>query len=142
MQKALECGCKGYSWWQYQDVNWDNCIEKYFGLVTFYPVERLKIAHTLFPTYKYRTTTSFCGRPNNYYNIPGYLYDNFHGVVQDQNSNPIEDALVLAWSDTYKTHYSTFTDSQGQYTIHTPQDTTVKLVWISQTGYTDAVLSC
>lgn len=138
MQKALECGCKGYSWWQYQDVNWDNCIEKYFGLVTFYPVERLKIAHTLFPTYKYRTTTSFCGRPNNYYNIPGYLYDNFHGVVQDQNSNPIEDALVLAWSETYKTHYSTFTDSQGQYTIHTPQDTTVKLVWISQTGYTDA----
>lgn len=78
-----------------------------------------------------------CNRPGCYYNIQGYNHNNFSGVVLDQNSNPIKDAYVAAWSTSNKSIYSTFTDSQGQYTVHTPQDTTIGLVWISKNGYTD-----
>ena len=137
MQKALECGCKGYSWWQYQDVKWNSCLQNYFGLITYYPVEGLKKVHSLFPTYKFRIAENPCNRPDSYYNIPDYPSSNFSGMVQDQNSDPISDALVIAWSNTNKSYYSTFTDSQGEYTIHTPQDTVVGLVWISHKGYTD-----
>ena len=142
MQKSLDCGCKGYAWWQYQEVMWESCCSKYYGFVKFFdktkmPPEELKMAHSLFPLYNYREPGVQCARPGRYYNIPGHSYNNFSGVVRDNNSNPIKDALVLAWSVNSYTVYSTFTNSQGEYTIHTPQDTVVELVWISQKGYTD-----
>lgn len=141
MQKALECGCKGYSWWQYQDVMWGNCLQNYLGLVTYYPDNNLKMAHSLFPTYKFRTVGNPCDRPSRYYNIPGCSYNNIQGVVRDNHSNPIKDAVVFAWSrPSYKTQYTTFTDNQGNYTIMTPQDTIIGLVWISHKGYTSATV--
>lgn len=140
MQKALECGCKGYAWWQYQEVKWNSCLEDYFGLITHYPNERLKMAHSLFPTFKFRMVEDTCGRPDCYYNIPGYSRANISGVVRDQNSNPIKDAFVVAWSDTYATSYSTFTNNQGEYTIYTPVDTVLNEVRISQKGYTQVRL--
>lgn len=137
MQKALECGCKGYAWWQYQEVKWNGCREKYFGLVRYYPDNRFKMVHSLFPAYKLRTAANPCSRPACYYNIPGYTHSNVNGVIRDQNSNPIKDAYVVAWSDTYLSIYSTFTDSQGQYTIWTPADTVLGEIRVSHLGYTD-----
>lgn len=137
MQRALECGCKGYTWWQYQDVNWVDCLQRYFGLRTFYPLQQLKSVHALFPTFKFRTEVNPCRRPGCYYNIPGYNYSNINGVVQDQNSNPIKDAYVAAWSNDYQSIYSTFTNSQGEYTIYTPQNTVLNEVRISYMGYND-----
>ena len=140
MQKSLDCGCKGYAWWQYQEVKWGNCRSEYFGIAKHYPNEVLKTIHSLFPEYSSRGPRPQCDRPPRYYNIPDYQYPNIRGVVQDEYSNPIKDAFVETWSSSYKTKYSTFTDNQGKYTIYTPHDTVVNLVWISQKGYTDVHL--
>ena len=135
-EKSLQCGCKGYAWWQYQEINWDSCSSEHFGLVTYYPDQRVKPAASVFSPSFISGLDMDCRRPNNYYNIPEYGYDNFSGEVTDNYSNPIKDALVVAWSNTNTTNYSTFTNNEGRYTIHTPQDTIVSLVWISHKGYT------
>lgn len=140
MQKSLDCGCKGYAWWQYQEVKWGNCRSEYFGIAKHYPNEVLKTIHSLFPEYSSRGPRPQCDRPPFYYKDPNYNYPNISGVVQDEYSNPIKDAFVETWSSSYKTKYSTFTDNQGKYTIYTPYDTVVNLVWISQKGYTDVHL--
>ena len=137
MQKSLDCGCKGYAWWQYQDVKWKSCRSDHYGIVKYYLNEGLKTVHSLFPEYSSRVPGSQCDIPPYYYKDPNYNYPNISGVVRDEYSNPIKDAFVEAWSNTYKTKYSTFTDNQGKYTIYTPYDTVVNLVWISQKGYTD-----
>lgn len=136
-RRSAQCGCKGYAWWQYQEVNWEDCTSKHFGLVTFYPEQRVKPAASAFSSLPTVVPDKGCVRPDCYYNIFGYEHDNFSGVVRDENSNPIKDAFVVAFSNTYKTSYSTFTDSQGEYTIHTPEDTVVSMVWVSHNGYTD-----
>ena len=134
---SLGCGCKGYAWWQYQDVHWETCFENHLGLMTCYPNENPKSENFPFHVFSSHYIPAYlCSEPQHYRNFYGYG-DNFSGVVLDQNSNPIKDAYVAAWSTSNKSIYSTFTDSQGQYTIHTPQDTTISLVWISKNGYTD-----
>lgn len=136
MLKAWSCGCKGYSWWQYQDVMWADCLQDYLGIFTRYPNVRAKSVASLFPLYPPQPQYMACDKPVCYYNIPGDSIANISGLVLDQNSNPIKDAYVVAWSTTTKTNYSTFTDNQGRYTIHTPKDTILYLVWVSQKGYT------
>ena len=135
MSKALPCGCKGYSWWQYQDVMWLDCLQDHLGIFTRYPYPREKSVASIFPLYPLQPQYMVCDRPDCYYNLPGYNHANISGVVLDQNKNPIKDAYVAAWSNSYKTYYSTFTDIQGQYTIYTPDDTAVSEVRISHKGY-------
>ena len=135
MQKSLDCGCQGYAWWQFQEVVWNSQLRNYFGLLTFYPEERLKSAVSLFPSFSTRTAQKRCPMPDRYYNIPGYAFPNVSGVVLDENQKPIADAVVTGW-DTHYRKYLTFTNSQGEYTIKTPPNTTLRYVWISQKGYT------
>lgn len=139
IKMSLGCGCKGYAWWQYQDVKWSDCMQDHLGLLTRYPNEHLKNTTSPFHIFSYQYIPMYpCIKPSCYYNIPGDLCESLHGIVIDENSNPIKDALVKAWSSTSKTQYSTFTDNQGEYTIHTPADTVLKLVWVSQKGYTSS----
>ena len=137
MQKSLDCDCKGYAWWQYQEVNWSNCRSNHFGIVKHYPNENLKIVHSLFPEYSSREQRPQCDRPPFYYKNPNHDHANISGLVKDEHSNPIKDAYVVAWSTSWKTKYSTFTDNQGKYTIYTPNDTVLLDVRISHCGYTD-----
>ncbi len=136
MLKAVSCGCKGYSWWQYQDVMWADCLQDHLGIFTHYPNAREKSVGSLFPLYPPQPQYMVCNKPACYYNIPGYSHANISGVVLDKDANPIRDAYVVAWSSpSCKTHYSTFTDNQGRYTIYTPNDTAVSEVRISYKGY-------
>lgn len=113
MQKSLDCGCKGYAWWQYQEAMWDSCSSKHFGIVTFYPNENLKEVASLFPAFSSRTVGNSClSIPIGYYNMQGYDHLNISGLVKDNYGNPIKDAIVKAWTAGYHTQYSTLTDSQ------------------------------
>ena len=137
MQKAIECGCQGYSWWQYQDVMWQSCLQNHFGIVTYYRGDTLKSSASLFPLYSSRIPSYKCPMPDCYYNIPGYPPpSNLSGMVLDSDSIPIEGAVVLGWSEHWKEKYMTFTNAQGAYALYTPQDTTIGRVWISHKGYT------
>lgn len=138
IRMSVGCGCKGYAWWQYQDVDWKNCLENHLGLITRYPDERLKSGISPFLVFSsHYIPAYFCTEPSNYYNFYGYSSDKVHGVVKDENADPIKDALVFAWDSGYTKLYSTFTNSQGEYTINAPQDTVISLLWVSHKGYTD-----
>ena len=142
IQKSLDCGCKGYAWWQYQEVMWDSCSSKHYGLITYYPSEILKEAASLFFTYSLRTAESPClSIPDGYYNIYGSGYPNISGMVTDTSANPIKNAVVRAWTQGFFTRYSTFTNSQGQFTLYTPEDTLIHHLWISQKGYNSRSLN-
>lgn len=140
MQQSLNCGCAGYAWWQYQDVKWGYCLHDYVGIITLFPEESLKVVHSVFPTYQSKTASKRCSRPNNYYNIPCYEFENISGLVLDEDNNPIQDAVVVAWSDTYKSSYLTFTNADGEYHIKTPVDTVISEIRVSQTGYSETQL--
>lgn len=134
---AVGCGCKGYAWWQYQDANWADCDQNHHGLITTYPGQRFKQVANIFPISPINYPEPYsCIKPGCYYNLPGYTYENVSGVVMDENSNPIQDAIVRAWPTGYQTKFSTFTDSQGEYILKTPANTNIALIWISQKGYT------
>lgn len=36
LQRNLDCGCQGYTWWQFQEVNWFPAWEQHLGLVNRY----------------------------------------------------------------------------------------------------------
>lgn len=135
MQKSLDCGCKGYAWWQYQEVMWDSCYSKHFGIVKFSPNDSLKEVSSVFPTYESRTAGAPClVIYADYYNMYGQC--NLTGVVvNENNSNPIQDAVINAWTAGYRTQYTTFTDSQGVFRIYTPADTVLRHLWISYKGF-------
>ena len=135
MRRSVGCGCKGYAWWQYQEVNWNSCVSKHLGLVTSYPEQRLKPAASLFPTFSAGWPFVSCNRPNNYYDIPGYEYGNISGMVTDENSNPIQDAVVKAYTQGYHTQYTTFSNNQGQFTVFAPEDSLINHLWVSYKGY-------
>lgn len=98
MLKALSCGCKGYSCWQYQEIKWNDCLQDHLGIFTYYPHGRAKQVASSFPSYPPQPQYMACNRPDCYYNIPDYPHANIYGVVLDQNANPIKDAYVVAWS--------------------------------------------
>lgn len=83
MLKALSCGCKGYSWWQYQDVTWADCLQNHLGIYTRYPNVRPKNVASLFPSYPPHPQYLACNKPDCYYNIPGDSIANISGLVID-----------------------------------------------------------
>jgi len=145
MQKSLDCGCKGFSWWQYQDVRWSPdhpYIQDHFGLRPYSPSQKLKPIASLFPNFFTRSSNeNQCTKPARYYNIPGYPYSNIGGVVKDADGNPIADAAVIAWNKDWTQMYETFTNEKGEYTLHTPRRTKIRKIWLSYKGYTSAYVN-
>lgn len=139
MQRSLDCGCKGFSWWQYQDVEWcynHPFFENHLGLLTYYPIQRRKIITNLFPTFFQRTQSGAnCTQPINYYNINHYTHSSITGIIEDQNSNPLPDAIVFAWDSSWGKYYCTFSDNFGNYNLFTDTDTTLPRVCVSHYGY-------
>ena len=133
---AVGCGCKGYAWWQYQDINWKSCDQNHHGLITTYPGQRFKQVANIFPISPINYPEPYsCIKPTCYYDVPGYNYGNISGMVIDENSNPIQDAIVKAYTSGYHTQYSTFSNNQGQFTVFAPEDSLIHHLWISYKGF-------
>lgn len=101
MQRALDCGCNGYTWWQFQEINWQNPWEDYLGLITNFDPnipnngENEKLVIQSFINFDINNiNTSNCVKPSNYYNIDGNTYLRNYGRVVDNQGNPIKDAVI------------------------------------------------
>lgn len=139
MQRALDCGCKGVSWWQYQEVNWGINYQDHFGLYTPYPNEQLKPAAAPFANYSNLTPTATnCVQPSNYYNIKGYTNVLLSGRVVDDKGFPVKDAVVMLTKDYGGTDwrsYKTFTNATGNFTLYGETGGVVANFMISHMGY-------
>ncbi|MBN1184480.1 MAG: T9SS type A sorting domain-containing protein [Bacteroidales bacterium] len=143
-QRTLDCECKGYSWWQYQDLDWrgdpsDPYWENHLGLITRWPAESDKKAVSVFANYDNLTPNSAnCTRPSTYYNVDEGTNYKLYGRVVDQDGVVIPDAVVIGW--TYNSSenkyyiFRTFTRSNGYFYLYANQYPLTDL-WISGLGY-------
>lgn len=142
MQRSIDCGCKGFSWWQFQDVRWCSSHpywEEHLGILSYFPTQQQKRITSLFQNFNSRVIqNSNCTHPINYYNLELLQKPNICGYIEDENHNPLKDAVIVAWSSSYKKLYSTFSDTNGLYNLFTEPDSTISLVWISHLGYSSA----
>jgi hypothetical protein len=145
MQRALDCGCKGYTWWQYQEVDWrvnstDTYWENHLGLITRYPNQVDKLAVNVFSNYNTLAISSNnCIQPSNYYNIENYNSIALKGKVIDNNGTEIQDAVIVGWKDIGNNQwkkYSTFTDINGNFTLYADYpNKPIVLICLSHLGY-------
>jgi hypothetical protein len=148
IQMSLDCNCKGYAWWQYQEVNWrdeptDPWWENHLGLFErWYKGDNgdPKDVVDAFDDYFNLTPNhSNCEQPDSYYNLDEGDNLLFYGTrVIDQNGDPIKDAVVLGW--TYDSSedkwymFKTFTYSNGYFLLYLNQYP-FQEIWISALGY-------
>ncbi len=150
MQKSLNCGCQGYSWWQYQDINWydptnDSYYQVYFGLINRYGKtngflnETDKKAANVFSSFwSMIPNPTNCSKPDSYYNIHNYDTIDLTGWVVDDKGLPIENAFIMGWKQIEASYpsYITFSDANGYFVLHsnTPNNN-INTLWISFPGY-------
>ncbi|HWY37391.1 MAG TPA: carboxypeptidase-like regulatory domain-containing protein, partial [Bacteroidia bacterium] len=148
LQKSVDCNCKGYSWWQYQETNWSPPTEAHMGLFYQYVGTTeggpKQVAYpstnpnpSPFLSYNSLTqNTSNCPVPANYYSIlNGSTYQN-QGYVKDNSGSPVVNAVVQGKDQGYA-NYITFTDATGHFTLASAGTSFVSIE-VSYPGYTNA----
>jgi hypothetical protein len=125
LEYSRDCGASGYSWWEFHDrissdlsgytYNGCNCITDMYGI--FDDDGNPKPVISEFVNFDPFDVGSNNATPSLYYNYYGYSNHFYWGTVNDQNSNPIEGAVVQGRSSTHLA--KTFTYSNGQYMLFT-----------------------
>lgn len=103
LQRSLDCGCLGYSWWQYQDVHWGIAFEDFLGLVSWTDPgnpansELPKPALDSFGAYHTMSADpSNCLKPASYTNTFNHPIE-LTGKVVDHWGNALPDAVIAGW---------------------------------------------
>ncbi|MEA3448732.1 MAG: cellulase family glycosylhydrolase, partial [Bacteroidota bacterium] len=147
LERNKNCGGKGYSWWQYQDVKyyaWDKPDSKVncYGLIhrdtdtsdtewgiTKDVVDSMDGTAPFFQFEPFNIDPNGCPypvHPNNddvYYD-PYNFKPNYEvsGIVYDPYGNPLANAIVHGWKsigDSLNPKYITYTDDNGEFILYT-----------------------
>lgn len=134
IQRAQDCGCKGYGWWAHQDLGYGSNWEENLGFVTRWPEEYEKDLSGAFNNMdNIIPNSNNCSTPSNYLNIDEGNTFQLMGYVKDENGNPIKDALVYGY--TYSNgNFRILTDAQGKFMYYNKGGYPYSL-WISAIGY-------
>lgn len=128
MQKSVDCGCLGYSWWQYQEINWDNGWEKHLGIINHFGElngfgnETKKEIANKFKDYKNLISSpSNCSKPSIFYNINNHNHPTLSGRVMDFNNQPVKNAVIVGWINVNQEwpYFTTFSDENGYFELKT-----------------------
>jgi hypothetical protein len=144
MQKSLDCKCKGYTWWQYQNIMMNDPWENNLGLINFYGINGFtdetnkQAANVISSFWNMSSNTNNCTKPSNYYNRYNYTSIDKTGRVIGNNGLPVENAVIMGWKQigTTYAYYSTYSDANGYFTLrsNTP-GYSIYTMWISFPGY-------
>ncbi len=147
LRLSVDCNCKGYSWWKYQNTSWGIPYEDYMGIYNIYSSSgegTAKPVASSFPAYAGMTQVKAnCPMPNDYYSIlngtssatsgnsilTGYVRDNFGNIVPN--------AVISAFDNTWTKNFATFSDATGMFTIKT-DGAPLGSFKISYPGYSNA----
>ena len=132
LQRSLDCGCMGYSWWQYQDVHWWSDEENFLGLVSWTTPndpansELHKPALDSFAAYHSMIADeSNCAKPPGYTNAGNHPVE-LTGKVVDHWGNALPNAVIVGWKQVIDsaspianivTGLPTTIELQGQYDL-------------------------
>jgi hypothetical protein len=150
LDAVCNCGGRGYSWWQYQDVFWGNPGSDFIGLLerNFVPspVAEKQLAVNYFRNYTPQITgdcpvdySPTFNANKLYYNPYQYPQTNndIARYVKDQDGNPIKDAVVRIWTSVDPYGYHTFTDANGYFKVISPPQSSnakIAMIWVSAAG--------
>jgi hypothetical protein len=149
LQRALDCNCKGYSWWNYQEYHWDDepihyPWEDFLGIITRYDRElpnngeREKLVGSSFRNFNTSNIDySNCTKPSTYYNGKNYTYLQCLGKIVDNDGNPIQGAVIYGRKTINGSYpnFLTYTDENGDFRLYTQSGGTFDALWISYPGY-------
>jgi hypothetical protein len=151
---SVNCNCKGYSWWLFQDMHGNYPGGDYMGTYKTYlgPPNTLagqvkKPVGAAFdglkntaPTYQGMSmNASNCARPSNYYTFQQGSSGLFTGSVKDENNVGIANALIIAsdGSHTYRTYAKEASaGTVGDFSVNTHGYPIVSLT-ITYPGYSN-----
>lgn len=129
LKQAFNCGAKGYSWWQYKDVEWHSYLANYMGVVTRKGETKstknnLTIKGTVKPVaeafkkYIPAVKKESCLCPSNYYNWSQHKSFKLTGTLIDESHKPIQGSVVLAWNQNWSHSYHTITKADGSFELY------------------------
>lgn len=129
LKQTKACGGIGYSWWQYKDVEWFSFHANYMGVLslkgeTSSSKNDIAITGTVkpvadaFKNYKPLEGEDAVCLPN-YYNYSQHKNKTFRivGRILNENGDPIEGGVVLAWNQWWSHSYHTITRSDGSFEL-------------------------
>jgi hypothetical protein len=128
LKQAYDCGAMGYSWWQYKDVEWHAYLANYMGMVTRKGETKtaknnLSVQGTVKPVAEeFKKFIPFGKKDSciclaNYYNWSQHKNFRITGRLTDENNNPIQGGVVLAWNQYWSHSYHTITKADGSFEL-------------------------
>ncbi len=127
IKQTYNCGGIGYSWWQYKDVEWLDFHSSFLGVLnrngetTTTKGDKIigtpKPINDVFKIYKPVQEKENCLCLDNYYNYSQFKDFRLKGMMVDENGNPIEGGLILAWNESWSKSYHTVTKKDGTFEL-------------------------
>jgi len=128
IKQAYNCGASGYSWWQYKDVYWKEFHPSFMGVVnrngeTKTTNENLIVYGTVKPMaeeikkFDPLAKKDSCLCLDNYYNYSNGKACRIKGFLFDENNEPIEGGVILAWNQWWSHSYHTITKADGSFEV-------------------------
>lgn len=126
LKTTFSCGGKGFSWWQFKDVNWYEFHSDYMGLISKtsdtgeYVMKPTVDAFQNFELSKYPSDSCIC--LDNYYNLSNEHDFAIVGRLLEENGKPIENGVVMAWSQWWDNLRHSQTKADGSFEINASFD--------------------
>jgi hypothetical protein len=139
LKRCIDCGGKGYSWWQYQDVWWsinvngvaeEDWFNNNLGLLThdgitqtslpgIYIQGTTKPVVSEFVNFSNYNPNYSCPMQSNYYNYSKARNKRVSGIIlSSENINPISGAIINAYNSSDISIASSFSKSDGSFSIY------------------------
>jgi len=128
IEQAYNCGAIGYSWWQYKDVDWQKYHASFMGVLNWDGKTSIKdgpistqgtvkpVAQS-FKEFDPSIKKGECLCLDNYYNYSQSNVFRLTGKLVDENNNPIEGGVILAWNEWWTHSYHTITKADGSFEL-------------------------
>lgn len=125
LRQTFNCGGLGYSWWQYKDVEWYDFHSNYMGVVTrdglMYSKDSIPMNITVKPVAQvfkdHIPEKGECLCLDNYYNYTQGDVFELKGRMLDENGDPIDGGVILAWNQWWTSSYHTVTREDGTFLL-------------------------
>lgn len=125
--QTINCGGVGFSWWQYKDAEWAEYQSNYLGVInnkgTTYTKKGNIIHGSIKPVYSAfkninLSKTDTCACLENYYNYSNFTDFCLKGFLLNENNEPIEGGVILAWSKDWKYSFHTISKNDGSFELY------------------------
>lgn len=127
LKQAYNCGAIGYTWWQYKDVDYFKFHANYMGIVNKKGETKTASGNIVkgtpkpvseeFKQFSFPKMKEACICLGNYYNYSQHTNFRLKGILKDENDNPIEGGVILAWNQWWSSSYHTVTRADGSFEL-------------------------